>query len=132
EQLPADASARAIFAHCTDGVDLGRKNHVPEPILDFMHMHHGSGLLEYFWHKNQELGNPKGLSERDFRYPGIPPQTKETAILAVGDPAAAHRSAARLRRRPPPAHQARRRAGRAPRPPLSRTSTGSLRRGCPA
>src|SRR5205085_3095922 len=58
---------------------------LPEPVLDFMHMHHGNGLLEYFFHKNQELGNPKGLREQDFRYPGIPPQSKETAILAICD-----------------------------------------------
>ena len=58
---------------------------MPEPVLDFMHMHHGNGLLEYFWHKNEQLGNPKRLSEKAFRYPGLPPQTKETAILAICD-----------------------------------------------
>jgi putative nucleotidyltransferase with HDIG domain len=85
DALDPDVSADAIFAHCTEGVRLGRDAGVPEPVLDFMHMHHGNGLLEYFWHKNQEQGNPKGLSERHFRYPGLPPQTKETAILAICD-----------------------------------------------
>jgi putative nucleotidyltransferase with HDIG domain len=85
DSLDPDVSADAIFAHCTEGVRLGRAAGVPEPVLDFMHMHHGDGLLEYFWHKNQEQGNPKGLSERHFRYPGLPPQTKETAILAICD-----------------------------------------------
>jgi putative nucleotidyltransferase with HDIG domain len=85
DTLDPDVSADAIFAHCTEGVRLGRQAGVPEAVLDFMHMHHGDGLLEYFWHKNQELGNPKGLSERAFRYPGLPPQTKETAILAICD-----------------------------------------------
>jgi hypothetical protein len=85
DALDPDVSADAIFAHCTEGVRLGRNAGVPEPVLDFMHMHHGNGLLEYFWHKNQEQGNPKGLSERHFRYPGLPPQTKETAILAICD-----------------------------------------------
>ncbi|MSP62466.1 MAG: HDIG domain-containing protein [Myxococcales bacterium] len=85
EGLDPEISADAIFAHCTEGVKLGRKEGVPEPILDFMHMHHGNGLLEYFWHKCQELGNPKKLTEQDFRYKGIPPQTRETAILAICD-----------------------------------------------
>jgi putative nucleotidyltransferase with HDIG domain len=85
DSLDPDVSADAIFAHCTEGVRLGRSAGIPEPVLDFMHMHHGDGLLEYFWHKNQELGNPKRLSEKQFRYPGLPPQTKETAILAICD-----------------------------------------------
>lgn len=85
DSLDPDVSADAIFAHCTEGVRLGRAAGIPEPVLDFMHMHHGNGLLEYFWHKNQELGNPKRLSEKQFRYPGLPPQTKETGILAICD-----------------------------------------------
>lgn len=85
DSLDPDVSADAIFAHCTEGVRLGRDAGIPEPVLDFMHMHHGNGLLEYFWHKNQEQGNPKGLSEKQFRYPGLPPQTKETGILAICD-----------------------------------------------
>jgi putative nucleotidyltransferase with HDIG domain len=85
DTMAPDASAEAIFAHCTEGVRMGRKARLPERVLDFMHMHHGNGLLEYFWHKNQEQGNPKGLGEESFRYPGIPPQSKETAILAICD-----------------------------------------------
>jgi putative nucleotidyltransferase with HDIG domain len=85
DSLDPDVSADAIFAHCTEGVRLGREGGIPEPVLDFMHMHHGNGLLEYFWHKNEQLGNPKGLTERAFRYPGLPPQTKETGILAICD-----------------------------------------------
>ena len=85
DSLEPDVSADAIFAHCTEGVRLGRAAGIPEPVLDFMHMHHGNGLLEYFWHKNEQLGNPKRLSEKAFRYPGLPPQTKETGILAICD-----------------------------------------------
>jgi hypothetical protein len=48
-------------------------------------MHHGDGLLEYFWSKCQEQGNPKGLSASAFRYPGVPPQSRETAILCICD-----------------------------------------------
>ena len=85
DSLDPDVSADAIFAHCTEGVRLGRGAGIPEPVLDFMHMHHGNGLLEYFWHKNEQQGNPKRLSEKSFRYPGLPPQTKETGILAICD-----------------------------------------------
>lgn len=85
DRLPPEVSTDAIFAHVTEGVRLGRKAGLPERVVDFMHMHHGDGLLEYFWAKCQEQGNPKQLSERAFRYPGVPPQSPETAILAICD-----------------------------------------------
>ena len=90
ETSPHDAlhpgvSCDAIFAHVTEGVRVARKQGLHERIVDFMHMHHGDGLLEYFWAKCQELGNPDGLTEDDFRYPGVKPHSKETAILAICD-----------------------------------------------
>jgi len=85
DSLDPQTSADAIFAHVTEGVRIGRKNRLPERIIDFMHMHHGDGLLEYFWAKCQESGNPHHLSEADFRYPGVRPDSKETAILAIVD-----------------------------------------------
>lgn len=85
DRLPPEVSCDAIFAHVTEGIRVGRKAGLPERIIDFMHMHHGDGLLQYFWTKCQESGNPKGLTVEDFRYPGIPPQSRETAILAIVD-----------------------------------------------
>jgi hypothetical protein len=41
--------------------------------------------MEYFWSACRKQGNPTRLSERDFTYPGLPPQTRETAILALCD-----------------------------------------------
>jgi putative nucleotidyltransferase with HDIG domain len=85
DSLPPEVSCDAIFAHVTEGVRLGRKEGLPERVVDFMHMHHGDGLLAYFWSKCQEQGNPEALDEEDFRYPGVKPQTRETAILAICD-----------------------------------------------
>lgn len=85
DRLEPQVSTDAIFAHVTEGVRLARRGGLPERIIDFMHMHHGDGLLEYFWAKCQESGNASGLTENDFRYPGIKPQSRETAILAICD-----------------------------------------------
>ncbi len=85
DQLPPEMSADAIFAHVTEGVRLGRKKRLPERVIDFMHMHHGDGILEYFWAKCEAQGNPQQLTRDHFRYPGVPPQTRETAILAIVD-----------------------------------------------
>ena len=85
DQLPPEVSCDAIFAHVVEGLSTARKAGLHERIVDFMHMHHGDGVLEYFWAKCQEQGNAKGLTASDFRYPGVRPQTRETAILAICD-----------------------------------------------
>ncbi len=85
DQLPPETSADAIFSHVTEGVKLGRARRLPEAVIDFMHMHHGDGVLEYFWSKCVEQGNPKQLGIASFRYPGVRPQSRETAILAIVD-----------------------------------------------
>jgi len=100
DQLPPEVSCSAIFAHVTEGVAAARRAGLHERIIDFMHMHHGDGVLEYFWSKTQEQGNPRGLTLEHFRYPGHPPQSRETAILAIVD---AVEAASRTLKRPEPA-----------------------------
>jgi hypothetical protein len=85
DQLPPEVSSDAIFAHVTEGIATARKAGLHERIVDFMHMHHGNGVLEYFWAKCREQGNPHGFTIEDFRYPGHPPQSRETAILTICD-----------------------------------------------
>ena len=85
EALDPDVSADAIMAHVVMGTKILREGNIPEPVVEFAYTHHGTQLVEYFWHKCIEQGNPKGLTEEHFRYPGMKPQTKETAILMLVD-----------------------------------------------
>lgn len=85
DHLAPEVSCDAIFSHVTEGVRLGRKHKLPERIIDFIHMHHGDSLLEFFWGRCQAQGNPAGLTPDDFRYPGVVPQSRETAILSICD-----------------------------------------------
>jgi putative nucleotidyltransferase with HDIG domain len=91
DKLSPEVSADAIVSHVTEGVKLSRKHKLPEAIIEFIYTHHGTDRLEYFWHK--QLKSSKGESgnegrspdDRDFRYQGMRPPTKETAILALCD-----------------------------------------------
>lgn len=85
DELDPEVSADAIMAHVVVGTKLMREGRVPEPVVEFAYTHHGTQLVEYFWNKCQQQGNPNGLDESAFRYPGMKPQTKETAILMVVD-----------------------------------------------
>jgi hypothetical protein len=97
DKLPPEVSCDAIFKHVTEGIVSARRAGLHERIIDFMHMHHGNGVLEYFWAKCREQGNPRKLTVEHFRYPGVPPQSRETAILSICD---AVEAAARTLKKP--------------------------------
>ena len=41
--------------------------------------------MHYFYQKALAEGHPEGLEEKDYRYPGPKPQSKETAIVLLAD-----------------------------------------------
>ncbi|MCA9596042.1 MAG: HDIG domain-containing protein [Myxococcales bacterium] len=85
DDLDPEVSADAIMAHVVMGTKILREGGIPEPVVEFAYTHHGTQLVEYFWNKCLQQGNPKELDESHFRYPGMKPQTKETAILMLVD-----------------------------------------------
>ncbi len=85
DELEPDVSADAIMAHVVLGTRILREGGIPEPVVEFAYTHHGTQIVEFFWNKCQQIGNPKGLDASYFRYPGMKPQTKETAILMLVD-----------------------------------------------
>jgi putative nucleotidyltransferase with HDIG domain len=78
-------SADSIVEHVIASVGELRKSGVPEAVVEFAYTHHGTSVIEFFWGKCQEAGNPDGYTVDDFRYPGVKPQTRETGILMVVD-----------------------------------------------
>ncbi|MGB3151022.1 MAG: HDIG domain-containing metalloprotein [Maribacter sp.] len=82
EMNPKDSS-RIIINHVIKGIELARKNNLPDRIIDFIRSHHGTTLVYYFYKKQKDLGEE--MNEDDFRYPGPLPFSKETAILMMAD-----------------------------------------------
>ena len=85
DELSPEVSADAIMAHVVVGTQMLRDGGVPEAVVEFAYTHHGTSVIEYFWSKCLEQGNPNGLTIEHFRYPGLRPPTKETAILMLVD-----------------------------------------------
>ncbi len=83
--LAPEVSADAIMAHVVEGTRILREGGIPEPVVEFAYTHHGTSVIEYFWHACRQGGNPKGLSRDAFRYPGMKPRTRETGILMIVD-----------------------------------------------
>ncbi len=85
DEIAPEVSAEVILAHVEEGTRILREGGIPEPVVEFAYTHHGTSVVEYFWNKCKERGNPGGLDKEFFRYPGMKPQTKETAILMLVD-----------------------------------------------
>ena len=86
DRIDPYTSARIIISHVSDGVDLARKYHLPNAIIDFIKEHHGTTRVEYFYHKAVQMEkDPSEVDESAFRYPGPKPHTRETAILMLAD-----------------------------------------------
>ncbi len=87
ELTPRD-SAKIIIDHVIEGIELAKKNRLPDRIIDFIRTHHGTTLVYYFYKKQQTL-DIDDLDIEEFTYGGPIPFSKETAILMMCDAAEA-------------------------------------------
>ena len=83
DDLPPKESAKIIIDHVINGIEIARKNNLPDRIIDFIRTHHGTTVVYYFYKKQQEL--EKEVDMESFQYPGPIPFSKETAILMMSD-----------------------------------------------
>ncbi len=82
--LTPEQSAHDIIRHMQDGVEIARKNHLPDAIVDFLRSHHGTTTTGYFYSQFLRDGGDPALAG-EFRYPGIKPVSKEQIILMLCD-----------------------------------------------
>jgi len=77
------ASAAILQAHVDEGLKLARRYRLPRPLADFIPEHQGTLKMGYFLHQARE--RDPGIDERQFRYSGPIPRSRETAILMLAD-----------------------------------------------
>ncbi len=100
ERLSPAMSLLIIVGHVKDGIEMAREYNLPVPLRHFIESHHGTTLVEYFYHAAKQQSDERNTpapTEFEFRYPGPKPRTREAAILMLGD---AIESAARTVREP--------------------------------
>ncbi len=89
EHLAPAMSTLIIIGHVKDGVDLAQQHHLPRQLIDFIEQHHGTTLVEYFYHEATRQAEKQPDSgeteESSFRYPGPKPQTREAGVLMISD-----------------------------------------------
>jgi putative nucleotidyltransferase with HDIG domain len=87
DKLAPSMSALILMSHVKDGVELARENRLGATLVEIIRQHHGTALIKYFYDraKNKEAAGVQQVDERDYRYPGPKPQTREAALIMLAD-----------------------------------------------
>ena len=87
EQLSPAMSQLVIVGHVKDGIEIAKEFGLPAVLRQFIDTHHGTTLMEYFYHEARKKQDDKqsAVSESEFRYPGPKPKSKEAAIVMISD-----------------------------------------------
>ncbi len=91
KELSPAMSQLVIVGHVKDGIEMAREYKLPVVLRQFIGTHHGTTLVEYFYHEAKKRHGKKGSaapkepSESEFRYAGPKPRTKEAATVMLAD-----------------------------------------------
>ena len=95
KELSPAMSQLIIVGHVKDGVEIAREFGLPNVLRQFIEMHHGTTLVEPFYHEaKRKYEEPAAVgrkpmepppTESEFRYAGPKPRSKEAAILMLAD-----------------------------------------------
>lgn len=82
--LAPKVSFLVVASHIKEGLELARKNRLPQVLQDAIAQHHGTTLAKFFYHK-AHISSEGEVLESDFRYPGPKPQSKEAGLVMLAD-----------------------------------------------
>ncbi len=85
DELSFTESAEIIINHVIKGIELARKNKLPDEIIDFIRTHHGTTRVEYFYRMYLKNYPEEESVIKEFTYHGPKPYSKETAVLMMAD-----------------------------------------------
>ena len=103
DKLSPAMSLLIVVGNVKDGMELAREFSVPANIQHFIEAHHGTTLVEFFYHRARQRALESVIRGKDgeldpdatrdtyvpdefeYRYPGPKPLTKEVAILMIAD-----------------------------------------------
>jgi putative nucleotidyltransferase with HDIG domain len=87
DKLAPSMSALILMAHVKDGVEMARESRLGRDLGDIIRQHHGTSLMKFFYDKAKSKADPEveQIDERDYRYPGPKPQTREAALIMLAD-----------------------------------------------
>ena len=85
DDLAPETSAKIITQHPKNGVEMGLEYGLPRIILDVIREHHGTSLVKFFYFKALKLYGADAVKEADYRYQGVVPSSRESAVVMLAD-----------------------------------------------
>lgn len=87
DKLTPNMSALILISHIKEGSEMAREKHLGQPIIDIIRQHHGTALIKFFYNRAKMQAEVTGqtVDEKNFRYPGPKPQTREAGIVMLAD-----------------------------------------------
>ncbi|TNF49609.1 MAG: HDIG domain-containing protein, partial [Deltaproteobacteria bacterium] len=87
DKLAPSMSALVLMAHVKDGVEMARESRLGQDLTDIIRQHHGTSLMKFFYDRAKSKADPEveQIDERDYRYHGPKPQTREAALIMLAD-----------------------------------------------
>ena len=87
DKLSPSMSALILISHIKEGAELAREKRLGQQIVDIIRQHHGTALIKFFYNRAKSQAGATGqlIDEKDFRYPGPKPQTREAGIVMLAD-----------------------------------------------
>ena len=83
DKLSSLESVNIILDHVSKGVEMAKKNNLPNRIIDFIRTHHGTSVVHYFYENDLNLNLKPNIE--DYKYSGPKPFSKETALVMMCD-----------------------------------------------
>ena len=83
--LPPEKSAKIITNHTKDGLELAQRYKLPPVIQDIIVEHHGNGLVKYFYFEALKKYGAEQVDEKNYRYQGKIPSSRESAVVMLAD-----------------------------------------------
>jgi putative nucleotidyltransferase with HDIG domain len=87
DKLAPSMSSLILTAHVKDGTEMARESRLGQALSDIIRQHHGTSLMKFFFDRAKSKADPEveQINERDYRYPGPKPQTREAALIMLAD-----------------------------------------------
>lgn len=85
DELSFEESAQIIINHVKRGIDIAKKNNLPDRVIDFIRTHHGTSTVHYFYRQYMKNFPDEIVDKERFSYLGPKPFSKETAVLMMAD-----------------------------------------------
>lgn len=83
DDINPSLSVSVIRSHVKKGVEKAHQLHLPSEVIDIIAQHHGDSLISYFYNEAKKID--ENVSETEYSYSGVPPTSKEAAVVMLAD-----------------------------------------------